>query len=87
MVRPVLPTHLLKARAKRVIESIRQENIFAHFGKTSTPFDDQLRDTDVAFDVLVQTARNHFTIDIAPHIGDFFRPLVDQQDTTSWTSG
>ena len=33
----------------------------------------------MAFDVLIQAAGNHFTIDIALHVGDFFGPFIDQQ--------
>ena len=80
IVRPVFPTHLLNARANRVIESIRQKDIFAHFGQASTPLDNQLGNPNVAFNVLIKAARDDFAVDVSPHVGYFFRPFVNEQN-------
>ena len=78
-MRPVLPTHLLNARARRVIESMQQEHVLAHLGQPLAALDDQLRQADVAFDVAVEAAGDDFALDAPLHVGHFFRPLVDQQ--------
>ena len=34
----------------------------------------------MAFNVLVEAARADLAFDVPPHVGHFFRPLVDQQE-------
>ena len=79
IVRPVLPTHLLKARARRVIESISRNTSLPISASRLQRSIDELREPDVAFDVAVEAAGEHFAVDAPLHVGDFFRPLVDQQ--------
>ena len=80
IVRPVLPTHLLNARARRVIESKQQDYVLAHFGQPLAALDDQLGEADVALDVAVEAAGDDFAVDRPLHVGHFLRPLVDQED-------
>ena len=79
IVRPVLPTHLLNARARRVIESRSRTTSLPISARRLAAFDDQLREPDVAFDVAVEAAGDHLAVDGPPHVGHFLRPLVDQQ--------
>ena len=48
-------------------------------GQTPAAFYDQLRNPDVAFDVLIQAAGDDLTLHVPPHVGDFFGTLVNQQ--------
>ncbi len=43
-------------------------------------FDHHLGDLHVALRRLVEGGRDHFALDGSLHVGNFFRPLVDQQD-------
>ena len=79
IVRPVLPTHLLNARASRVMESSRRTTSLTHLGQALAAFDDELRETHMAFDITIEAAGDHFAIDGAAHVRDFLRPFVDQQ--------
>ena len=83
IVRPVLPTHLLNARASRVIESSSMNTSLPISASRWQRSIDELRQADVAFDVAVEAAGEHFAVDVAAHVGDFFRPLVDQAARSS----
>ena len=78
-MRPVLPTHLLNARARRVIESSSRNTSLpisaSRLQRSTTSCDEP----HVAFDVAVEAAGDDFALDVALHVGDFFRPLVDEQ--------
>ena len=79
IVRPVLPTHLLNARARRVIESSSMNTslpISARRLQRSTVSCDE---ADVAFDVAVEARGEDLALDDPLHVGHFFRPLVDEQ--------
>ena len=78
-MRPVLPTHLLKARARRVIESSSRNTSLPISASRLQRSIDELRQPHVAFDVAVEAAGDHLALDVALHVGHFFRPLVDQQ--------
>ena len=79
MVRPVLPTHLLKARARRVIESISRN--------TSLPISAsrlQRSTTSCESRTWLSTSRSRLLAITSPltralHVGHFLGPLVDQQ--------
>ena len=56
-----------------------QDHVLAHLGQAAAAFDGQLREPDVAFDVAIEAAGQDLALDGPPHVGHFFRPLVDQQ--------
>ena len=81
MVRPPPPVALLKARAVRVIESSKNENILAGFDQTLGALDRELRDAGVTLDVAVVRARHHFRgRHGAPNFGHFLGTFVDEED-------
>ena len=79
IVRPVLPTHLLNARASRVIESISRKTSLPISASRLQRSTTSWREPHVAFDVAVEAAGDDLAVDGAAHVGDFFGPLVDQQ--------
>ena len=58
----------------------QHDDVLAHLGQALAALDDELGEADVAFDVAVEAAGDHFALDRPLHVGDFLGPLVDQQD-------
>ena len=62
-----------------MIESRRMRTSLRVFDQPLCLLDHHFRHLNVTLGWFVERRRNHFTVDRALHVGDFFGPLVDQQ--------
>ena len=78
-VRPELATTWLYARARRVIESSRITTSLPSSTRRLARSIVKFGDGRVVLGMLVERRGDDFAVDRALHVGDFFRPLVDEQ--------
>ena len=78
-VRPVEGMTWFHARASRVIESSKNDDVVAEFDQSLAALERELGNCGVILGMLVEGGGDDLAFDRAAHVGDFFGSLVDEQ--------